>query len=180
MSSRPVICLCRLFIKAIRSTRCASVATERWLNDHHGDKWIKREANSLCLSVFLTLSHAQIKKRKKKRQSADPAFIPKETTTHYITENNSTVSLCLSRLYIFTIFIPSLLPPPRVPRPSGSPSLRHWNILSRVIGAILRVGMERKRETKRREPRGVKKETLRVIIRSNIILRLEVSWGHDC
>lgn len=32
-----------------------------------------------------------------------------------------------------------------------------------------------KRDKKWREPRGVKKETLRVIIRSNIILRLEVS-----
>lgn len=33
-------------------------------------------------------------------------------------------------------------------------------------------------EIKRREPRAEKKEKLHTIIRSNLILRLEVSWGH--
>ncbi len=52
----PVICPWQLFIKAIGSTRCTSVDTEQWLNDHHGDKWIRKEANSpsMCLSLSFT------------------------------------------------------------------------------------------------------------------------------
>jgi len=49
MTSQPFICLWQLFIKAIRSARCTSVTAAQWLNDHHGDKWIKNEAKALPL-----------------------------------------------------------------------------------------------------------------------------------
>lgn len=59
----------------------------------------------MCISVSLFLTE-------QRRQNADSAFLPKEIITHYITENNSPLSLCLSRLYIFTVSIPSLHPLP--------------------------------------------------------------------
>lgn len=141
----------------------------------------------ILLSIFLKLKKGRRRRdEKRKRQTADPAFLPKEITMHYITENNFPFSLCLSRLYIFTIFILSLLPDPS---PCSSslrlPSLHHWNILSRVIGAILGVGMETKKDRRRGKSGRNKKKTkwskdkiLWVIIRTNIILILEVSWGH--
>lgn len=69
----------------------------------------------------------------------------------------------------------------RVQLPRGSPLLRHWNALSPANGAILGVGIEegeeekegeRQNRGKRRELRGLNKET--AIIISNIILRLGV------
>lgn len=121
---------------------------------------------TLLLCVFLTLFHTEEEKRKK-RQSADPASILEETIAPLYNRKKSLFSLCLSQLYIFTIFIPTLLMflLPQAPHPS---SLEY--IIPSKRSNIKIWGEE---ERKRRELRGVKTKT--VIIRSNIILRLEVS-----
>lgn len=83
----------------------------------------------------------------REKVSADAASILSETTTHYITPNRFPLG------YIFSqSSFPCLLPfPPRVHRPSGPPPVVTGIGLSRVIGAILVVGMEGKKRVKKRQ-----------------------------
>lgn len=125
------------------------------------------ETNGLREKLFLT-------QRKKIRTEELLMLLsfPKKRPTLY------NIKQFLSWLYIFRIFVPSLLLlPPRVPPPSGSPSLCHWTTLSQVIGAILRVGRGKREKKKGKREKNERTKKERVII-SNIILRLEVSGGH--
>lgn len=174
MTSQPFICRWQLFIKAIRSSRFSSVATAQWLNDHHGDKWTKKEANihPPRLAVVLAPSHPQDEvlsgreKLRKKKQSADLAFLPEEITLYYGTrkkkKKKTFPSHFVSFSYIFSqsSFLLCLSPS------ASSSSLRlphllntlSWGYTKSWDGEIREADGKKKKVGKVKEPKGAKKE----------------------
>lgn len=75
MTSQPFICPWQLFIKAIRTTRCTSVATEQWFNDHRRDKWIKKEEDALPPYPSVFLNHSQTQKDREEEEEEEGELI---------------------------------------------------------------------------------------------------------
>lgn len=142
------------------------------------------EGQELSSYVSLRVSRSEKREEEEDKAKCWCCILPKEITTHYITKNNPSLSLFVSLGYIFSqssspLCLSSL--PMSVPPQALLPSSLKYIISSNRSNMKSWDGEKREEKRQRRKSgtKGGKEETLQVIIRGNIILRLEVSWGHS-